>query len=282
MKILLSGSHGLIGTQLMRSLHEKGHEVKALGRDFTKDMDFNDIDAVIHLAGESIAKGRWTTEKKKRIEESRVAGTTLLSQQIAESPHKPRVFITASAIGYYGERGNEILDECSSAGTGFLAEVCRKWEAVSLPARKAGIRTVNIRTGIVLSEKGGALSKMLPPFKIGAGGIIGNGKQFMSWISLHDLVEAITFLINDDESVGAINLVSPKPITNHEFTKTLGHVLHRPTIMPLPAFAAKIMFGEMAEALLLSSTKVIPKKLMEAGFKYKHEDLREALEDILR
>lgn len=282
MKLLLSGSHGLIGSALSAELTSDGHEVIPLGRDFSVPIDFSGVHAVIHLAGESIADGRWNASKKKRIEESRVAGTTHLSEQIQNSPNKPDIFISSSAIGYYGDRGTETIDECCSAGSGFLSNVCVKWEASTKAAEISGVRTIKLRTGIVLSTEGGALQKMLPPFKLGGGGILGSGGQFMSWISIEDVVGIIRFLIKSEAISGPVNLVSPNPVTNREFTKTLGCVLRRPTFMPLPAFAAKMMFGEMAEALLLSSTRVIPGKLVDAGYRFKHADLRIALEDILR
>lgn len=282
MKIMVSGSHGLVGTALVNHFSKEAHEVIRIGRDFSKPVDFEEVDGVVHLAGESIADGRWNAAKKERIESSRVDGTSLLAKQISKAKTKPGVFISASAIGYYGDRRVEELTETSQPGTGFLPEVCAKWEEATAPAQQAGVRTVFLRTGIVLSQEGGALKKMLPPFKMGAGGILGDGKQYMSWISLADMVGTINFLIQQEACSGAYNLVSPNPVTNHEFTKVLGNVLHRPTIMPLPAFAARLMFGEMADALLLSSTKVLPKKLLEAGYKFKHADLKPALEEILK
>jgi uncharacterized protein (TIGR01777 family) len=281
MKILISGSSGLVGSALRKSLESEGHVVDALPRTYEDAIDFTGIDAVVHLAGEPIAEGRWNESKKLRIEESRVKNTRQLAEQLAASEAKPSVFISASAIGLYGSRGDEELDENSAAGNDFLAEVCRKWEEAAAPAADAGIRTVNIRTGIVLSTAGGALQKMLPPFKMGGGGIMGNGRQFMSWISLADEVKAIRFLLETPSISGPVNLVSPQPLTNHDFTKTLGKVLGRPTFLPLPAFAARIIFGEMADALLLGSTCVIPKKLVDSGYEFCHADLQHALEDIL-
>ena len=282
MKILLSGSHGLIGTALKAHLLHCGHEVIPLHRDMSLSLDFAGVDAVVHLAGENIASGRWTTAKKRRIESSRVDSTLLLAKQMAASKEKPSVFISASAIGYYGDRGNEELTELSHAASGFLADVCARWEKSALPAFDAGIRTVHLRTGIVLSREGGALKKMLPPFKMGGGGIMGSGKQYMSWISLADVVGIIDHLIAHEEVRGAVNVVSPNPVTNAEFTKTLGKVLHRPAIIPMPAIAARLLFGEMAEALLLSSARVLPEKLLDAGYEFKHADLESTLEDILR
>ncbi len=282
MKVYISGSHGLIGSALKERLEAEGCTVEGLSRDFKQLISFEGVDAVVHLAGESIAEGRWNAAKKKRIEVSRVVGTRQLAEQLANSSVKPKVFISASAIGYYGDRNDEILNETSAAGTGFLSAVCEKWEESALPAEQAGIRTVKIRTGIVLSKQGGALAKMLPPFKMGGGGKLGSGKQFMSWISLDDMVGIIPFLIENENVSGPVNLVAPNAVTNLEFTKALGAVLHRPVVMPLPAFAARLIFGEMADALLLSSTRVTPKKLLDKGYSFKHADLQSALESILK
>jgi uncharacterized protein (TIGR01777 family) len=281
MKVLISGSHGLVGTALCSVLQNKGVEIIRLGRDFSENIDFRGIDAVVHLAGENIADGRWTATKRKRIEESRVAGTANLAKQILKSDSKPDVFISASAIGYYGNRLDEEISEKSTKGAGFLAEVCDKWECAAQSVEAANVRTVILRTGIVLSKEGGALRKMLLPFKAGAGGVLGNGKQFMSWISLTDMVEIIQFLINREDLHGPFNLVSPNPVTNYQLTKSLGKILRRPTIMPFPATVARFIFGKMADALLLSSTKVLPIKLIEAGYHFKHEDLNSALKEIL-
>ncbi|WP_372845485.1 TIGR01777 family oxidoreductase [Pontiella sp.] len=282
MKIMISGSHGLVGSALHRYFSQQGSEVLQLGRDLSETLDFSNVDAVIHLAGENISKGRWTKSKKQRIRESRVDGTSSLAAQLAAASVKPKVFVSASAIGYYGNRGDEKLNEDSKAGRGFLSEVCQQWEAAAEPTIEVGLRTVFLRTGIVLSDQGGALEKMLRPFKFGVGGIIGNGKQYMSWISISDMVRIIDFLIRHENLIGAFNVVSPEPVTNHKFTKALGNVLKRPTILPLPAVAARLIFGEMAEALLLSSARVFPKRLMEAGYEFKHADLESALEDILK
>ena len=282
MRILISGASGLIGSALAKSLLDDGYEVSRLPRSYEDPIDFTGVKAVVHLAGEGIAEGRWTAAKKQRIEESRVNGTRQLAEQMAGSASKPSVFICGSAIGFYGDRGEEVLDEASAVGRGFLPEVCRKWEAAAQPAADAGIRTVWIRTGIVLSKNGGALKKMLPPFKMGGGGILGNGRQVMSWISLADEVKAIRFLINTESIDGVVNLVAPHPVTNFEFTKTLGKVLHRPAILPLPVFAIRLFFGEMGVELLLGSTRAIPKKLVDAGYEFCHAHLQSALEDVLR
>ena len=282
MKVYISGSHGLIGTALKHNLESDGHQVVRIPRNIPQSIDFNETDAIVHLAGENIAEGRWTAEKKRKIEESRVGGTKRLAGLIAESSEKPSVFISASAIGYYGNRGDETLDESSEPGDDFLSNVCKRWEEATNPAVQSNIRTVQIRTGVVLSDKGGALKKMLPPFKMGAGGILGNGRQYMSWISLDEIIGAIRFIIGNEKIQGPVNLVSPNPVTNREFTKTLGSVIHRPTIMPMPGFAARLLFGEMADALLLSSTKVMPKRLMEAGYSFKHANLDSALKSIFQ
>lgn len=282
MKVMISGSHGLIGSELVSTLQSNGSEVVRLGRDFSSPIDFTGIDAVIHLAGENIAEGRWNDKKKAAIRNSRVTGTRALSEQIAASTEKPSVFLSGSAIGFYGDRGDEALTEESSIGTGFLPKVCTEWEDQTKAASEAGVRTVHLRTGIVLSGQGGALKKMLPPFKMGGGGILGNGKQYMSWISIQDMVGAIIHLLEASSVSGAVNMVSPNPHTNTVFTKTLGKVLKRPTIMPLPAFAARILFGEMADALLLSSTRVLPNVLQNSKYEFKHPDLESALRAVLK
>ncbi len=281
MKILLSGSSGLIGSALKSSLINEGHEVLPLSRDFNQSIDFTNVDVVIHLAGENIAQGRWTKEKKAEIKNSRINNTRLLSEQIATSNHKPSLFISSSATGFYGDRLDSILDEKSSSGSGFLPEVCVEWEQSTQPAEQAGVRTVHIRTGIVLSKKGGALKKMLPPFQMGGGGILGSGNQYMSWISLEDEIRAISFIIHNSNIVGPVNLTAPNPVNNKEFTKVLGKVLKRPTIVPLPGFAAKLIFGEMADAILLTGNRVLPNKLIESGFKFNHETLEIALKNVL-
>ena len=295
MNILITGSSGLIGSALNESLTSNGHKVFCMRRTQSKDEPFSwqpseniikidqtiDLDAVIHLAGASIAGGRWNKQRKKIILESREIGTRLLSESLAKLENKPKVLISCSAIGYYGNSGEQIVDESSNPGSGFLADVCQKWENATKPASKSGIRTANIRIGIVLSPLGGALQKMLFPFKMGLGGIIGHGQQYMSWISINDITKSIQFIIEDNSIAGPVNLVSKNPATNQAFTKTLGSVLNRPTLFPLPAFVARLIFGEMADALLLSSTRVIPKKLEEAGYKFIDEDLQVTLKSLL-
>lgn len=291
MNILISGASGLIGSAIKTALHARGDRVLSLTRrdarsdsEITWDPAANvldpsrlvDIDGVIHLAGENIAAGRWTAAQKARIRDSRVQGTALLAQTLAQLPAPPSAFISASAIGYYGNRGDELLTEDSPPGEGFLPEVSVAWERAARPAAEAGIRTVHPRIGIVLSRNGGALAKMRLPFKLGLGGTIGSGNQYMSWITLDDLVSVFLFALDDESISGAVNAVSPTPVTNREFTKTLARVLSRPAIFPVPAFAVKLALGEMADALLLASTRVISTRLENTSFS--HSDLESALQ----
>lgn len=296
MRILISGSHGLVGKALIGSLQVDGHEIFRLVRyapreeaevEWSPDRysialaRLEGFDAAVHLAGESIAEGRWTDEKKKRIRESRTRGTQLLSDALANLSDPPRVLISASAIGYYGNRGDELLTEQSAPGDDFLADVCVAWEkATSLP-KENGIRTVNARFGIILDKEGGALAKMLPPFRMGVGGRIGSGKQWMSWIALDDVVGGIKFALTNDSLQGPVNFVAPVPVTNAEFTKTLGRALSRPTIFPIPAFGVRLLFGEMADALLLSSQRVEPERLKTSDYPFKFLQLEAALQHVL-
>src|SRR5688572_2425685 len=262
MKILVTGASGLIGTALQKSFAEKGYEMLLATRGEPKnaseiqwdaDTGFRDedlkllegLDVVVHLAGESISALRWTDEKKKAIRNSRVFGTRSMIETFDKLKRKPKVFISGSAMGFYGDRGDEQLTESSPAGKTFLAEVCKEWEAESRRAEDLGIRTVLLRTGIVLSKDGGALATMLTPFKFGVGGVVGDGKQWMSWISLDDVVGIINFVLENEDMRGAVNAVAPNPVTNEVFTKTLGEVLYRPTFLPLPEFAVSMIFGEM-------------------------------------
>jgi uncharacterized protein (TIGR01777 family) len=295
MKVLVSGPHGLIGSALLQFLASEGDGVVGLTRskpaenEITWDpvagkLDWQQltaIDAVVHLAGENIASGRWTEKVKNRIRDSRVKGTTLLCRQLAELPTPPKVLVAASAIGIYGDRGDEQLDENSAPGTGFLAEVCREWEGATEPARARGIRVVNLRFGVVLSSAGGALAKMLFPFKMGVGGVLGSGRQYMSWIALDDAVGAIHHALVHDDLSGPVNGTTPNPVTNREFTKTLGKVLSRPTVFPMPAFAARLAFGEMADALLLASACVLPAKLEVTNYAFRYAQLDAALRHLL-
>jgi uncharacterized protein (TIGR01777 family) len=293
-KILVSGSSGLIGAALVPALQSNGYEVVRLvrgasasgrvGWDPARPLapeSVSGFEVIIHLAGESIV-GRWTEAKKRRIRESRVQGTRALAAALAKAPQPPRSLISASAIGYYGNRGEETLREDSSSGDGFLPEVCREWEAAAEPASKAGIRAVQMRFGVVLSALGGALQKMLLPFRMGVGGKVGNGRQWMSWIAIDDLVGAIQHVIKTDTLRGPVNGVGPGPVRNAEFTKTLASVLSRPAIFPMPGFAARLAFGQMADELLLASQRVEPAKLMASGYVFQKPDLSTALEDILK
>lgn len=297
MKVLITGASGLVGKALQASFREKGYEMLLASRSEPSDNEhiqwdaekgFSDperlegIDAVVHLAGESISGLRWTDEKKKAIRDSRVLGTRSVVDAISRLKERPRVLVSASAVGFYGERGDEELTESSSAGDEFLSHVAKEWESEARRAEDAGIRTVLLRSGIVLSKDGGALGTMLTPFKLGVGGVIGSGKQWMSWISLDDEVRIINFAIENENLRGAVNAVSPNPVTNHDFTKTLGDVLYRPTILPLPEFAVSMIFGEMGDALLLSSTKVQPKRLLDAGFDFEYPDLKPAIEHAVK
>ncbi len=295
MRILVSGVSGPIGAALLPSLEAGGHRVTRLVRgtpsgegqlawdpaQLLSPEAVSGFDAVIHLAGESIVS-RWTESKKKRILESRVVGTRNLAHSLAAAPQRPRVLISASAIGYYGDRGNEILREQSPSGKGFLPEVCRQWEGATQPAADAGIRTVRLRIGVVLSSAGGALPKMLTPFRLGLGGNMGDGRQWWSWIHVQDLAGAIHHILKSDLLQGPVNGVSPGPVTNAEFTKTLAAVLSRPAIFPMPAFAARLAFGQMADELLLASQRVEPTSLIASGYPFQYSELRKALEEILR
>lgn len=293
-RILVSGVSGPIGAALLPPFKTRGYEVTRLVRGAVTGEDqvawdpgkpiapaaVSGFDAVIHLAGESIV-GRWTEEKKLKIRDSRVGGTTALAEALAQAKEKPQVFASSSAIGYYGDRGNELLNEHSSPGSGFLPEVCRDWEAATKAAVDAGIRTVQMRTGVVLSKNGGALGKMLTPFRLGMGGRIGDGQQWMSWIDVQDMVGAIHHVLKSDLLQGPVNMVAPKPVTNEEFTKTLASALSRPAVFPLPAFAVKLAFGEMGETVLLGSQRVEPTQLVMSGYPFRFSTLRASLESIL-
>ncbi|MBK8575556.1 MAG: TIGR01777 family protein [Elusimicrobia bacterium] len=296
MKILVSGGTGLIGRALVSVLEKEKHEVTLLARTdavhaprILWDPQRGQVDphllegfqAVIHLAGENIASGRWTPALKERILESRLRGTYFLSETLAKLSHPPKVMVCASAIGFYGDRGEERLTEESAGGDGFLPDVCRVWESACVAASAKGIRVANMRFGVVLSSQGGALKKMLLPFKWGLGGKIGTGRQWWSWVSLEDVVGAIRHVLATDTLSGPVNVTAPTPVTNDEFTKELGRALHRPTLLPMPAFAATLLLGEMANALLLASARVSPKKLLAAGYPFHHPTLADALSDIL-
>jgi len=303
MKILVTGGTGFVGHSLVRKLIEANHKVVLLTRnpESTKSKTsepaevygwepetttppkeaYNGIDAIVHLAGESIAAGRWTAKQKKKILDSRVLSTRNLLKGVVESGAKPKVIVSASAIGIYGDRGNQSLSETSAQGIGFLADVCRAWEKESQYPGLESIRKVNLRIGIVLEKGGGALQKLLPIFKLGGGGPVGNGKQWMSWIHREDLVEMILYSLTHENVSGAVNAVAPSPSTNAEFSKALGKALHRPAFMPAPAIALKIAMGEMSE-LVLASQKVEAKKITDAGFVFKFPQIQEALNDICK
>ncbi|MCC7293267.1 MAG: TIGR01777 family oxidoreductase [Phycisphaerales bacterium] len=315
MHIAVSGASGLVGGALVEHLARKGHTVLRLVRadpraapGITSPQPGQDrilrppdegripwqpdagrldstllegLDAVVHLAGENIAAGRWTARRKARIRDSRVNGTTLLCGALARCARPPKVLFSASAVGFYGDRGDEWATEEMGAGRGFLADVCAAWESATQAAAQHGIRVVSGRIGMVLSAAGGAMKKMLTPFRLGMGGSVGSGRQWMSWIDLDDLVAAIEFCLRHDALSGPVNLVSPHPVTNLQFTKILGAALHRPTVMPMPAFAARLVFGELADALLLSSLRARPMRLVEHGFEFGYGSLASALEHQL-
>lgn len=297
MNVLITGSRGLIGSALVSSLRQEGHEHIRLVRSpapSTPDMiswapdsgqgpnasQLEGLDAVIHLAGENVARRRWTPEQKARIRNSRVQGTALLAQSVAELDRPPAVFVSASAIGYYGDRGDEILTESSPPGNGFLADIVRDWEAAVRPVEQAGIRAVQLRIGMVLSPDGGALARMLPLFKWGLGGVIGGGKQYISWISIHDTIRTIRHIMKTETLRGPVNIVAPTPVTNRAFTKSLGISLKRPTILPVPAMAIRFVMGEMADELVLGGCRVHPEKLLRSGFVFEDPELSMALKRL--
>lgn len=298
MKILISGTSGLVGTHLAPTLEAKGHEIFRLVRKTPKDANeiqwdaktgFSDgeqaklknFDAVIHLAGDNVASENWSQDKKRRIRESRVTGTRVLVDALKKAENPPKIFVSASASGFYGDRKDEVLTEESPKGGGFLPGVCDEWEIEARKAEEFGARVVTPRIGVVLAKDGGALAKMLTPFKLGVGGTVGSGKQWMPWIALDDLVGVINFALENAELKGAVNAVAPQAVTNEEFTKTFGKVISRPTILPIPEFAIKLLYGEMGETLLLQGQRMIPEKLQNAGFEYQYPNLEDALRHVL-
>ncbi|HEX8889468.1 MAG TPA: TIGR01777 family oxidoreductase [Pyrinomonadaceae bacterium] len=297
MKILVTGSTGLIGSALIPALESKGHQIVRLVRSAPQNKEteifwdpekgtlnadeLEGIDAAVHLAGENLADGRWTEEKKRRIRESRVKGTRLLSEALAKLKRKPQVLVSASAVGFYGNRGDEILTEQSASGADFVAEVCREWELATQPAALVGVRVVNLRFGVIFASEGGALKKMLFPFKMGVGGKLGSGQQYMSWITIDDAVGVIEFALENEKLRGPVNAVAPDVLTNKEFTKDLGSALSRPTIFPIPAFMVRLAFGEMADETLLTSQRVEPLRLKEEGYVFKYPELKSALKHVL-
>lgn len=297
MNIAVTGSTGLVGSALVSFLKTRGRHVLRIvrsadgltGEDVAWDPNTGRIDAgrlealdaVVHLAGENVAARRWDAEQKERIRASRVQGTGLLCRTVAGLRQPPGVIISASAIGFYGDRGEEELDEESPSGNGFLPEVCRAWEAATQPATEAGIRVVYLRFGVILSPRGGALAKMLKPFRLGLGGRIGSGRQWMSWIALDDVLGCIDHVIGKNSLCGPVNAVTPNPVTNREFTRTLGRILRRPTLLSVPGFMARLAFGEMADELLMASTRVVPRALLDSDYQYLYADLKGALRHLL-
>jgi len=296
MKIIVTGASGLVGTALVPYLRKQGHEVARLVRtreeasdeiywdphagELNPD-DLNEFDAIIHLAGANVAEGRWTEKRKREILESRVNGLRTLNEALRLCSEGPKTLVSASATGYYGNRGDDVLDETNESGTGFLADVCREWEGGLRDIESLGLRTVSLRLGIVLSRNGGALGKMLPAFKFGLGGRLGSGKQWMSWISVEDLLRVVNYVLMEIAIRGAVNVVSPEPVTNAEFTKTLARALRRPAVFPVPAVMLRLLFGQMADEALLASTRVKPQLLQASGFSFTHERLESALQSIL-
>ncbi len=294
MHVAITGGYGLIGSALRQQLQRAGHSYVVITRNPRSEQDIfwnpeesilpidrlAGIDSFIHLAGENIAAGRWTAKFQARIRDSRVRGTQLLSSTVAQLPNGPSL-ICASAVGYYGDRGEQWLDESAGPGQGFLAEVCQDWERAAEPARLAGVRVVHLRIGMVLAAQGGALSKMLPPFRWGLGGRIGTGRQYWSWIEISELVNMMLFIMEKKDLSGPINAVSPQPVTNAEFTRTLARVLRRPACVPMPSWAARLALGKMADELLLASCRVSPAKLLQAGYVFRFESLEPALRHLL-
>jgi uncharacterized protein (TIGR01777 family) len=297
MKILISGSHGFIGSAVFSHFQKAGHTLLRLIRPtqiahsneifwepaghYINQNKLDDIEAVIHLAGENIF-GRWNEKKKQAIYDSRVIGTDFLCRTLAELEPKPTVLLCASAIGYYGDRGDEEVTETASPGSSFLSQVCRDLETATEIAAKASIRVVNLRFGMVLGKGGGALAKMLPAFKMGMGGPLGDGRQWVSWVSIGDVIDVIEFALTHKKLSGAVNVVAPQPLRNKEFAQTIGKALHRPEPVPVPKSMLHLMFGDFAEEALLSSTKALPEKLTQAGYTFQHPNLQTALDSILK
>lgn len=294
MRVLIAGATGLIGSELTRFLTSNGHQVIRLVRNKDQvssnavfwdpehghlDVEvMSNVDGVINLSGENLASSRWNEDKKRRIIESRLNATRTLVKAMTELANPPKVFISGSAIGFYGDRGIEVCTEATNNGEGFLSNVCQEWERAAATASKRGIRTILLRTGVVFTPKGGALAKMVPPFKFGLGGRLGSGRQYVSWIAIDDLVRIILFILEHPHIDGPVNAVAPNPVTNSQLTKALGKVLHRPAVFPVPAFILHLLLGrEMADEFLLSSTRVIPLQLQNGGFRFKLPELEQAL-----
>ncbi|HVJ08561.1 MAG TPA: TIGR01777 family oxidoreductase [Acidisarcina sp.] len=302
MPVLLSGASGMIGNalrasfaresiptfRLVRSAATQAGEIHWNPEASSPEERFPEIpasvplDAAIHLSGANIAGHLWTPAYREQLRQSRVASTQALCELLIRLPRPPRVLVCASAIGIYGDRGSDILDETSPPGTGFLADLCREWEAAAQPAESFGIRVLHLRFGVVLAAEGGMLAKLLPVFRLGAGGKLGSGQQWMSWVALPDVVRIIRFALEREDLRGAINVVTPHPVTNLEFTRAMGRVLHRPAFFAVPAAALRLIFGEMANSTMLASTRVLPRRILEAGFRLEHEELEPALRSLLR
>ncbi len=296
MRVLVTGASGFIGSALMHALRQAGHEAVALVRRApqpgTKEIQWdpagaidgaklNGADGVIHLAGESVAGGRWNAQRKSRILNSRVQGTQTIAAAMARANPRPRVLVSASANGIYADTAERIVTEADPVGSSFLAEVARQWESATCAASDAGIRVAMLRIGVVLSAEGGALARMLPPFRMGLGGRLGSGRQWMSWITLDDLIALFLYALTNDSVRGAVNAVAPNPVTNAEFTRALGAALHRPAIFPVPAFVVRAAFGEMGEELLLASNRAVPRAALEAGFTFRYPEIGGALRHVL-
>ncbi len=297
MKIAISGSTGLIGSTLSAYFEARGERVLRLVRHEPRNNELeirfepstgkidsdrlNSVDVVIHLAGESIASGRWTETRKKRILDSRVNGTKLISETIGGLDGGPKLLLAASGSNFYGDCGEAVIGEDEPSGEGFLADVCRQWEAATRPAARKGIRVISFRMGVVLAPNAGALAKMLPIFKLGLGGKIGSGHQYLPWVAIDDVARAIEHMIRDSSLHGPVNLMAPEPVTNRQFTKALGAALHRPALFPVPAFAVRLLFGQMGDETLLTSCRGVPKKLAESGFAFAHPEIGEALRSML-
>lgn len=296
MRVAITGSTGLIGQALVGSLEADGHTVHRLVRDRARatggdiywsvqsaeldPADLSGVDAVVHLAGEPIGK-RWTAQQKQEVRDSRVDGTHLLAQALASLDDGPSVMVSQSGANYYGDRDDDLLTESAAPGEGFLADVCVQWEAAADPARDAGVRVVHTRTGVVMAEGGPLVEKVEMPFKLGVGGRVGSGRQWVPWISLADEVRALRFLVERDDVAGPVNLVGPEPVRNVDLTKALGEVWHRPTVIPVPVFALRLLYGEMGVTLATESVRAVPEVLREAGFEWRHPDLRAAVQDAL-
>ena len=294
MRIAITGTSGLVGTALVPFLKAHGHDVVRLVRGVPRDRSehqwspeqgvdatLGPVDAVIHLAGENIAGARWSSSHKAKIRASRVGPTAALARSLATAEGKPRVFVSTSAVGYYGNRGDELLTELSGPGQGFLPEVCQAWENAAAPASAAGIRVVHPRFGIILDSHGGALARMRLPFSLGLGGPLGSGTQYYSWVAMDDVVRALLFVLTHPAVIGPVNVTAPEPVTNAAFTRALGRALHRPAIIPVPAFALTTLFGELAEAELLGSKRVLPAALQRAGFNFLYPHIESAFRHVL-